>query len=93
MALNTREVVALQAQIDAALADPGVSGFERQFLAGQKARLDQHGTHAMITRDQRSRMDAIFARIEGGGAASSEPAEPSAGRVLRVHQGLPDNDA
>lgn len=80
MALTVAEVRALQAQIDGALASRRATGFECQFLAGQKARLDQHGSHAMITRDQRLRMDAIFLRIAAAEAAEvPSPAADGAG--------------
>lgn len=62
MTLTMKEMDALRAQIDTALVHPGTTGFERQFLAGQKARLDQHGTHAMVTPGQNARIQAICLR-------------------------------
>lgn len=64
MPLSVRDVLELRARIASALASGRLNGFDMQFLAGHDARLEQHGTHAMITAGQRSRIDAILARAD-----------------------------
>lgn len=97
MAMTVKEVRALQARIDDALASRRATGFECQFLAGQKARLDQHGSHAMVTRDQHLRMEAIFLRIGTGAAApdaapGDAPDEQPAGGGPEAGAPLPASD-
>ena len=60
MALNIHEVAALRERIAGALLNEGITAFERQFLEMHEARLEQHGTHAMITDGQRTRLDTIL---------------------------------
>lgn len=62
MALNVHEVAALRDSIARALLSDRISASERQFLSVHEARLEQHGTHAMVTEDQRGRMEGIFGR-------------------------------
>jgi hypothetical protein len=60
MALNGQDVAALRERIAGALLNDGITAFERQFLEMHEARLEQHGTHAMLTEGQRTRLDRIF---------------------------------
>lgn len=64
MALNVSDVALLRDRIARALASGKLTGFESQFLASHGARLEQHGTHAMITAGQRTRIDTILAKAE-----------------------------
>ena len=75
MAMGVREVAALQKQLAQALLSDLTTTFERQFLFSHKARLDQHGTHAMITEDQHRRMAEIFRRTNPGSAKASSVVE------------------
>lgn len=67
MALSVNDVMLLREKIAAALSSGQLNGFDSQFLSGHAARLEQHGTHAMMTVDQRSRIDAILAKANGAG--------------------------
>lgn len=75
MALDISEVRSLCERIRTALASDRLSGFDKQFLEGHSARLDQHGTHAMMTADQKSRIEAILARA--GDRDDEQNGEPS----------------
>jgi hypothetical protein len=72
MALNVHEVAALRERIAGALLNDRISAFERQFLEMHEARLEQHGTHAMLTEGQRIRLDTIFGNSNRGSGLHQE---------------------
>ena len=72
MALDINAVRSLCERIETALASDRLTGFDRQFLEGHAARLDQHGTHAMMTADQKSRIEAILAKAGEANERSGE---------------------
>ena len=66
------EVAALRQRIAGALLNDRITVSERQFLEVHEARLEQHGTHAMLTEGQRTRLDTIFGNSNKGSGLHQE---------------------
>ncbi|MBK1623056.1 hypothetical protein CKO32_05705 [Afifella marina DSM 2698] len=75
MARSVKDVAELKARMAHALSSDNVSVPQREFLESQKARLDQRGTHTMLTDDQLARIERII--DEAGAELSSSGANPS----------------
>ncbi|MCF1504806.1 hypothetical protein [Afifella sp. H1R] len=75
MARSVKDVAELKARMAHALSSDNVTPPQREFLESQKARLDQRGTHTMLTDDQLARIERII--DEAGAEISPSGASPS----------------
>lgn len=81
--LSEKEVSVLKEQINKALSDSGVNGWEMSFLGSIYENIIKYGLKTTISDKQRYRMDQIFAK-------TNVHRDPCADEIKRRIQGDPD---